>query len=305
VYIFCPAIKSITVEKGNPVYHSSGNCLIKTETKTLVVGCQNSVIPTDGSVEIIGDCAFYGCSFLESISIPEGVESINYSAFSGCSSLKTVVFSGTVKKIGDYAFSKCVALEKVHFSKSIETLGRNVFSHCKSVMSLTVEEGNTTFHSNGNCIIETAKKTLVLGCNRSFIPTDGSVTAIGESAFEGRSLLANITIPQPVTVIDGSAFKGCSALTSVSLPNSLVTIEKCAFEECSSLSSITIPESVKTIGKLAFNKCQSLTYVYFTNKNGWTVKATGSPQKSVDVTSSTQTAEFLKKTYITSEWKTN
>ena len=66
----------ITVADGNTVYHSAGNCLIETESKTLVLGCKNSVIPTDGSVTSIGEYAFYGCTSFTSVTIPSSVTSI-------------------------------------------------------------------------------------------------------------------------------------------------------------------------------------------------------------------------------------
>ena len=95
------------VEAGNPVYHSDGNCLIETETGTLVMGCKNSVIPDDGSVTVIGDRAFYDCDNLTSITIPDSVTSIGYSAFSYCSNLTSVTIGSGVTSIGDRAFYGC------------------------------------------------------------------------------------------------------------------------------------------------------------------------------------------------------
>ena len=46
----CTGLTSIVVEDGNPVYHSAGNCIIETDSKTLILGCKTSVIPDDGSV---------------------------------------------------------------------------------------------------------------------------------------------------------------------------------------------------------------------------------------------------------------
>ena len=71
------------------------------------VGCQNSVIPTDGSVQKIGDYAFYGCSNMESITIPTSVTYIGDWAFQGCTSLTDIHFSGTKEQwqaieIGEY-----------------------------------------------------------------------------------------------------------------------------------------------------------------------------------------------------------
>ena len=91
----CTDLSSITVEKGNYVYHSSGNCLIETGTKTLIAGCKNSVIPSDGSVTSIEGWAFYCRVGLTSITIPSSVTSIGNSAFSGCSGLTSINYQGT------------------------------------------------------------------------------------------------------------------------------------------------------------------------------------------------------------------
>ena len=48
----CTGWTSIVVEDGNPLYHSAGNCIIETDSKTLILGCKTSVIPDDGSVTI-------------------------------------------------------------------------------------------------------------------------------------------------------------------------------------------------------------------------------------------------------------
>ncbi|MGM9664021.1 MAG: leucine-rich repeat domain-containing protein, partial [Eubacteriales bacterium] len=97
----CSSLESITVEEGNTVYHSSGNCLIKTEAKVLIAGCKNSMIPDDGSVTSIGGSAFYDCDSLTSITIPEGVTSIGWAAFRGCSSLTSITIPDSVTSIGD------------------------------------------------------------------------------------------------------------------------------------------------------------------------------------------------------------
>ena len=77
----CEALAAIDVAPGNPVYHSAGNCLIKTEEKTLIVGCKSSVIPTDGSVTKIGVEAFSECHNLAAIVIPDCVTEIGENAF--------------------------------------------------------------------------------------------------------------------------------------------------------------------------------------------------------------------------------
>ena len=80
-FTFYPSLERLTVAPGNPVYHSAGNCIIETATGTLIQGCKSSVIPDDGSVMSIGLAAFYDCTSLTSIIIPDSVTSIGDSAF--------------------------------------------------------------------------------------------------------------------------------------------------------------------------------------------------------------------------------
>ena len=86
----CKNLESITVNEFNKNFDSRNNCnaIIETETNTLRVGSQNTIIPS--SVTSIGDMAFYYCSGLESIKIPSSVTSIGSYAFYPCYSLKSV-----------------------------------------------------------------------------------------------------------------------------------------------------------------------------------------------------------------------
>ena len=101
----CDSLETLTVAPGNPVYRSAGNCIIETETGTLIQGCSNSVIPSDGSVTSIEDYAFAGCTSLTSVTIPDSVTSIGSGAFSGCTA--EIIWGGTpaITEIGGYAFA--------------------------------------------------------------------------------------------------------------------------------------------------------------------------------------------------------
>ena len=51
-----------------------------------------------------------------------------------------------------------------------------------------------------------------------------SVVGIGESAFEGSTVLSSVTIPNSVTTIGDGAFYGCSTLASVIMEDGITTI---------------------------------------------------------------------------------
>ena len=57
----------------------------------------------------IGESAFYGCSQISEIIIPENVETLGAYTFSQCTELKTVKFAGNAPVIGDYAFARVTA----------------------------------------------------------------------------------------------------------------------------------------------------------------------------------------------------
>jgi hypothetical protein len=92
----------------------------------------------------------------------------------------------------------------------------------------------------------------------------GAVTAIGNNAFQGKTNLTTVFIPNGVTTIGSYAFAACS-MTAITLPNSLRSIEDHAFENNGNLTAVTIPEGVTTIGGFAFAGCRNMTVITLPN----------------------------------------
>ncbi len=234
VFAGCANLEKISVDENNATYHSDGNCLIKTETKELLAGCKNSVIPSDGSVTSIGYYAFYDCTSLTNIDIPNSVTSIGEFAFNGCTGLTSIAIPDSVTNIGEYAFLYCSGLTSVYIT--------DITAWC-----------NISFISFASNPLYYAKALYLNGELVTKLVIPDSVTSIGRCAFNGCARLASITIPNSVTSIGADAFSYCTGLTSITIPNSVTSIGAYAFSGCKGLTSLTIGNSVTRIGDRAFD----------------------------------------------------
>ncbi|MBR7186140.1 MAG: leucine-rich repeat domain-containing protein [Clostridia bacterium] len=137
---FCKNLVELSVEEGNPVYRSEGNCILS--GNTLVLGISTSKIPE--GVEAIGDKAFMGCAGLKSITIPGFVKTIGNSAFYYCRDLESVTIGYGVTAIGNSAFSECFKLTAVQLPNSLESIGGGAFYGSNSLRGIVIPESVKT-----------------------------------------------------------------------------------------------------------------------------------------------------------------
>lgn len=148
-------LNSITVSAENPVFHSSGNCLIETASKKLVRATNQCSIPTDGSVTSFGDYAFAALSELNSIYIPDCITDMGMYAFHSCSNLKEVIIGDGITRIGYSAFSGCDSLTSVTIPSGVTSIALRAFGdsaympNFKDVYYFGTEESWNTISIDG------------------------------------------------------------------------------------------------------------------------------------------------------------
>ncbi|MBO5703466.1 MAG: leucine-rich repeat domain-containing protein [Bacteroidaceae bacterium] len=163
----------------------------------------NTSIEIKGGTKSISPYAFYECSYLTSINIPNSVKSIGESAFSGCG-FTSIVIPNSVTSIEDGAFSNC-GCTSIVIPNSVKSIGESAFSGCFNLNSVTIKNG---------------------------------VTSIGRLAFYKCYNLTSINIPNSVKSIEYGAFQYCSNLTSVTIGDSVTNIGSETFSGCSSLAEV-------------------------------------------------------------------
>ena len=131
------------------------------------------------SNDIIGECAFFGCSSLTSINIPSSVTEIGNRVFEDCKSLTSVNIPSGVTEIAWRTFWGCSSLTSVDIPSSVTSIGSETFSGCSSLTSVNIPS---------------------------------SVTEIGGAAFYGCKGLKSIYIfAEDVPTIGTGAFDGCDS----------------------------------------------------------------------------------------------
>jgi hypothetical protein len=174
--------------------------------------------------------AFYLCTKLTDVTIPDTVTNINDGAFSRCRGLTNVTIPDSVTTIGNQAFWVCTNLTNITIPNGVTTIGNHAFDSCTSLANVSIAD---------------------------------SVTTIGDSTFRSCTNLTKATLGNGVTAIGNSAFYLCANLANVTFGTDLTTIGEAAFAHCSNLTNVTIPGNVTNIDYGAFNGCTALARVYF------------------------------------------
>lgn len=251
-----------------------------------------SEIRLPAGMHTLRDGMFDGCTWLETLNMPQGVTEIGTRTFGGCKSLD-VELPPQLERIGDKAFYRS-GIKNAILPDTVRSIGSGAFEQTRSMVSATLPTTITAVPERMFYASYVERVSLPVG-----------LQSIGKAAFFNCMHLTDLQLPEGLITIEGSAFSGCTVLkeltlpgslkhvgekvfggsnieivhveegitelapvmfadcplTQVDLPNTLTTIQDAAFYNCTKLKEITLPNSVTQLGEGVFQGCSSLSQV--------------------------------------------
>lgn len=220
----------------------AGNSAPWADYKTKAGQAIETVIVEEG-ITTVGSSAFYGCSNLKTVSLPNSLLEIrgekvaigsvsSKGAFEECPLLDTINFPSKLVNIGINAFQKCISLSNVLFPSTIKTIDKNAFNGCTSIVRITLPD---------------------------------SLTTLGRNAFDGCTALETVNFGTGLTAVTEYAFQN-SGVKNIKFSSSITSIAQYAFYGCK-MSRLELPDTIESIGMRAFANASFLAEVIINNPN--------------------------------------
>ncbi len=241
----------------------------------------------------IGYQAFYGCTELTELNIPNEVNDINSTSFDGCTGITKLSYyanksyylslpnvseliikgSGNLSNI---SFDKSY-ISKVSISDGISYISDSVFDECFNLSNIFVDDNNLNYSSVDGILYNKEKtKLLKYPANNSqtTITIDASINDIATDAFKDCNNLVNINVDTnnaSYTSVDGILYNkdktvlircpSANNLSTISVSDTVVSIYNFGFRNCSNLETVTLPNTITSIGERVFEYCTNLSSI--------------------------------------------
>lgn len=290
----------------NIYYTGDINAWVKTEGLGNLMNCNDaskklyinseevtSVTITDATK--INDYAFYNCSEISSVTLPDGLTSIGDFAFAGCSALTSINIPNGITSLGVSSFYDCSLLSSMNLSNctQLTNIADSAFSGCSAMTNLSIPES-----------IKSIGGTAFSGCRAlRYIDFRGDINKWVE--IEGLQHLMMYGHIDSISKEPSKELKMNGVKVQYVTINTASKINDYAFYGCQDITSVTIGESVTSISFRAFDGCKNLSAASFENSVGWFVSdhSDATSGTNLDLGNKSKNATYLKSDYTKKYWK--
>lgn len=228
-FSFCTNLTAIDVDENNP-YFAAQNGVLYSKDMTRLVQCpagRKGKFSIKSGITEIENAAFFGCTGITEITIPESVEKIGDWAFSS-TQITSINIPKKITKINSGVFYS-TKLSFVEIPENVASIGDYAFSGCGELGAIVIPEG---------------------------------VKEIGSGAFSDCTMLSAAELPNNLEKIGEWAFSKCEGLVSVYIPGGVTSIGDSAFYGCTGLRNANVPSGVTDMGESVFEECANVYVTY-------------------------------------------
>ncbi len=229
VFSGCSRLTKLEVDAASPYFCVDNDVLYTKDRRELIVCLlhKSGKLTVDQRCKVIADNAFYNCSQLTAIVLPDGLETIKAGVFVGCTSLGSL-----------------------HIPAKVTAIGMGGFTGCTLLNSITVDAANTVFSSDNGVLYNKSTSTLMAYPNRAgrkYSVVDGT-RVIDPYAF-CMTQIEEIELPATVILFGRNAFTYCSGLAKVTAhAEQPVAISDDVFSESTyATATLYVPNGTKTL----------------------------------------------------------
>ena len=189
------------------------------------------------TVTEIADQAFWKCTAMTSVKIPESITYVGSLGFKECTSLDSLVFPNDDMKFSYwYVCQGCTNLTYVRLPEHLTRLSYFMFAECENLESIRIPESCVSFPDY----------TFFRCYKLKNVNIPYGVPSLGMADFYECYELEHLDIPPTVTSIGKQTFTRCKKLRTLELPNSVTKFGWYTFEECV-FKHLTLPSHMKDL----------------------------------------------------------
>lgn len=226
----------------------------------------------DVTLTSIGERAFYECSNLLTLRLPEGLTEIGRYAFYKCGTMYSVTMPTSItnmSQIGSAAFWDCNSLYEIYNLGNLElTIGEysdtDLGYRAKDVYTSLDAASRFSTDIKGNIFYDDATDGLTLiryiSTETTYaIPDD--VTTIQKAAFKDRNDMVEITLNSGLKKIGDEAFMNATGFDHLRITQEGLVVGESAFNGCSTITSLEILADGVNLGSNCFSNCSNLVSI--------------------------------------------
>ena len=243
--LYCPHLESISIHSLNEYYASDDGLVYDKKANELLFcahGKTGDVVIREGTTSVNNN-AFYACSLIETISIPNSLSYLSQELFEYTDLLK--------------AF---------HVSSDHETLCTQngiLFTKDKTGLLKYPNGKNGTTYIIPDTVVSIGMNAFYGAYKLETMNIPNNVKSIGYQGFARCYNLREITFPDELTVIGDHMFWFCERLKSFTFPSEAGYVCPNMFEDCSDLKYVVVKNKIKGIFANAFNDCYRFDTFYY------------------------------------------